>query len=96
MLTPGPESQGDLLQEQLELDLRNLFGSVAMSDDASDDDTCSSCSSVYSVIHYSVYSVIHYILCCDCCGIFNKTLEPHNSYNKLLFNTFITMTELRT
>ena len=24
MLTPGPESQGDLLQEQLELDLRNL------------------------------------------------------------------------
>ena len=88
MLTPGPESQGDLLQEQLELDLRNLFGSVAMSDDASDDDTCSSCSSVYSVIHY--------ILCCDCCGIFNKTLEPHNSYNKLLFNTFITMTELRT
>ena len=58
MLTPGPESQGDLLQEQLELDLRNLFGSVAMSDDASDDDTCSSCSSVYSVGDVSIISQV--------------------------------------
>ena len=45
MLTQANISQGDLLQERLESDLRDLFGCNVMSENDSDHDTCSSYNS---------------------------------------------------
>ena len=45
MLTQANVSQGDLLQERLESDLRDLFGCDVMSENDSDHNTCSSYNS---------------------------------------------------
>lgn len=58
MLTPSIDSEGNSLQDQLESDLRDLFGCEIISDNASDDDTCSSCSSVYTIGDVSIISEI--------------------------------------
>ena len=54
MLTQVNESQGDPLQNQLESDMRELFGCEIMLETDSDDDTCSTCSSVYTVGDVSI------------------------------------------